>query len=129
MPPAPEPNYKPQGKYIELNGLKTYVSGPEDADKAILVLYDIFGFKNQILQGADLLAWGDKNSPKQVFMPDMFQESGPADIAWYPPVSFELADDFDGLVFHYRAFVILIDIYMCRTDQGHPHRARSRTTC
>lgn len=85
MPPAPEPGYEPQGKYITLNGLKTYVSGPADADKAILMLYDIFGFKNQILQGADLLAWSNKENPMQVFMPNFFEESGPADIAWYPP--------------------------------------------
>ena len=61
------------------------MTGPEDADQAILVCYDIFGFKSQIIQGADLLAWSDKDHPKQVFMPNFFQESGPADIAWYPP--------------------------------------------
>jgi dienelactone hydrolase len=101
VPPAPEPDYKPQGDYTKLNGLKTYVTGPKDADKAILVLYDIFGFKNQILQGADLLAWSDKDSTYQVFMPDFFQESGPADIAWYPP-------DTDEKVRRYRRSALVV---------------------
>jgi dienelactone hydrolase len=61
------------------------VTGPDNADTAILVVYDIFGYFPQILQGADILAHSDKEHPMQVFMPDFFQEHGCADIAWYPP--------------------------------------------
>jgi dienelactone hydrolase len=48
-----------------------------------LVVYDIFGFFNQTLQGADILAHTD-DIKYQVFMPDFF-EGKPADISWYPP--------------------------------------------
>ena len=59
-------------------------TGPADAKKAILIVYDIFGFFSQTLQGADILAYGDKENPYKVFMPDFF-EGSPADISWYPP--------------------------------------------
>lgn len=45
---------------------------------------DIFGFFPQTLQGADILAYGDKEREYQVFMPDFF-DGKPADISWYPP--------------------------------------------
>ena len=57
------------------------VTGPASAKTAILVIYDIFGFFPQTLQGADILANSDKNHTYQVFMPDFF-EGEPADIAW-----------------------------------------------
>lgn len=59
-------------------------TGPKDAKQGILVVFDIFGFFNQTLQGADILAYTDKDHPYQVFMPDFF-EGSPADISWYPP--------------------------------------------
>jgi len=59
-------------------------TGPSDAKRALLVIYDIFGFFPQTLQGADILAHGDKEHPYQVFMPDFF-DGKPADISWYPP--------------------------------------------
>jgi hypothetical protein len=49
-----------------------------------LVIYDIFGFFPQTLQGADILAHSDEEHQFQVFMPDWF-EGSPADISWYPP--------------------------------------------
>jgi dienelactone hydrolase len=58
-------------------------TGPKDAKQGILVVYDIFGFFNQTLQGADILAYTD-DQKYQVFMPDFF-EGSPADISWYPP--------------------------------------------
>jgi hypothetical protein len=96
--------YKPKGDYITVDGLKTCKSfpnyshpllhntklphtdatGPKDAKRGILVIYDIFGFFNQTLQGADILAYSDAEHPYQVFMPDFF-EGKPADISWYPP--------------------------------------------
>ena len=47
-------------------------------------MYDIFGYYPQTLQGADILAYTDKEHPYQVFMPDFF-EGSPADISWHPP--------------------------------------------
>jgi len=76
--------YQPKGDYIEVDGLKTYATGSKDAKLGILVVYDIFGFFNQTLQGADILAYTDKDRQYQVFMPDFF-EGKPADILWYPP--------------------------------------------
>lgn len=90
--------------------MKTYATGPSDAKSALLVspytrchlpnkenavrgealtvvdqiIYDIFGFFPQTLQGADILAHGDKEHHYQVFMPDFF-DGKPADISWYPP--------------------------------------------
>jgi dienelactone hydrolase len=60
------------------------VTGPSDASQAILVIYDIFGYFPQTLQGADILAHSDKEHQYQIFMPDFFMGS-PADISWYPP--------------------------------------------
>lgn len=75
--------YKEKGKYITVNGLKTYNTGPSSASQGILVIYDIFGFFPQTIQGADILAHSGKEN-YQVFMPDWF-DGNPADISWYPP--------------------------------------------
>jgi len=84
IPPIVATGYEVKGKYVELNGMKTYVTGPSDAKEAILVFYDIFGFKDQIIQGADILAYSDKEHSYLVIMPAWFGDE-PADIAWYPP--------------------------------------------
>ncbi|KAI1302636.1 Alpha/Beta hydrolase protein [Xylaria venustula] len=84
IPPVVVEGYQAKGQYIELNGVKTYVTGPADASKAILVAYDIFGFLPQILQGADILATGNTEQSYQVFMPDFFS-GNPAKMEWYPP--------------------------------------------
>lgn len=60
------------------------VTGSSSAKTGIFVIYDIFGFFPQTLQGADILANGDKEKSHQVFIPDFF-EGNPADISWYPP--------------------------------------------
>ncbi|KAL9536340.1 hypothetical protein SMMN14_00361 [Sphaerulina musiva] len=83
VPPIVAEGYKEKGEWITVNGMKTYATGPSDAKKAILVVYDIFGFFPQTLQGADILAYSDKERPYQVFMPDFF-EGQPADISWLP---------------------------------------------
>lgn len=80
--------YEPKGRYIDLDGVKTYVTGPPDADKAILAVYDIFGFFPQTLQGADILATSNVEQSYQIFMPDFFN-GNPAKIDWYPPVNDE----------------------------------------
>lgn len=57
------------------------VTGPESAKTSILVIYDIFGYFPQTIQGADILSTSDKGHQYQVFMPDFF-EGNPCDIAW-----------------------------------------------
>ncbi|CZR51727.1 probable hydrolase related to dienelactone hydrolase [Phialocephala subalpina] len=84
IPPIVSKGYEPKGKYETIGGLKTYVTGPADATKAILYIYDIFGYFPQSLQGADILSIADDKTKYQVFMPDWF-EGKPADISWYPP--------------------------------------------
>lgn len=84
IPPIISKGYEPKGKYVTLNGLKTYVTGPSNASQALFLVYDIFGFFDQTLQGADILAHSDKEHQYQVYMPDFF-EGEPADISWYPP--------------------------------------------
>ncbi|KAL5363236.1 dienelactone hydrolase family protein [Aspergillus floccosus] len=83
IPPVVAKGYEPKGEYKTINGLKTYVTGPESATKAILVVYDIFGFFPQTLQGADILSTSNEKKYR-VFMPDFF-EGQPADISWFPP--------------------------------------------
>ncbi|KAH8431651.1 dienelactone hydrolase family protein [Aspergillus melleus] len=83
IPPVVAKNYQAKGEYKTINGLKTYVTGPEDATKAILVIYDIFGFFPQTLQGADILSTANTQKYR-VFIPDFF-EGQPADISWFPP--------------------------------------------
>ncbi|KJF61236.1 dienelactone hydrolase [Coccidioides immitis RS] len=84
IPPVISSGYETKGKYITLNGMKTYVTGPESAQEAILVVYDIFGFFPQTLQGADIVSTSDPDRKYRVFMPDFFDGS-PANISWYPP--------------------------------------------
>lgn len=69
IPPVVSDGYKEKGEWITINGMKTYTTGPKDAKSALLVVYDIFGFFPQTLQGADLLAHSDKDHQYQVFMP------------------------------------------------------------
>ncbi|KAI8947666.1 Alpha/Beta hydrolase protein [Xylaria longipes] len=88
IPPVVDEGYEPKGRYIDIYGLKTYVTGSPDADKAILAAYDIFGFFPQTLQGADILATGDTKQSYQVFIPDFFN-GNPAKMDWYPPVNDE----------------------------------------
>lgn len=64
------------------------MTGPADSDKAILSVYDIFGFFPQTIQGADILANGDAERKYQVYIPDLF-EGNPARIEWYPPTDDE----------------------------------------
>ena len=59
-------------------------TGPADAKHAIFYVFDIFGFFPQTLQGADILAYGNKERPYRVYMPDLF-DGKPANIEWYPP--------------------------------------------
>ncbi|KAI8966342.1 alpha/beta-hydrolase [Daldinia sp. FL1419] len=84
IPPVVDQGYEPKGTYAELNGTKFYVTGPPDSDKAILAVYDAFGFYPQTIQGLDILAYGCSDRKYQVFMPDFFN-GNPAELEWYPP--------------------------------------------
>jgi len=84
IPPIVTKDYQQKGKYETIGGLKTYVTGPSDATKAIFVIYDIFGYYPQTLQGADILSTSNDHQKYLVFIPDFF-EGKPADISWYPP--------------------------------------------
>ena len=43
-------DYSAKGNYVDVNGTKTYRTGPTDAESGIFIVYDIFGFSNQALQ-------------------------------------------------------------------------------
>jgi dienelactone hydrolase len=60
------------------------VTGPETATRALLLIYDIFGYQDQILQGADILAHSDKERQYQVYMPDFF-DGDYISMSDYPP--------------------------------------------
>ncbi|KAJ5542758.1 hypothetical protein N7535_005182 [Penicillium sp. DV-2018c] len=85
IPPVVSKGYNAKGEYKTINGLKTYVTGPESASKAILVIFDIFGFFDQTLQGADILA-NSTDQKYRVFIPDFF-EGQHFDIASFPPTT------------------------------------------
>ncbi|KAM5438108.1 hypothetical protein McanMca71_000473 [Microsporum canis] len=101
LPPVVDTAYEPKGKYVTINGMKTYVTGPDSATEAILVDTDIFGFFPQTLQGADIISTSDSERKYRVFMPDFFDGS-PADISWYPPDTDEKKEKF-GAFFQNRA--------------------------
>ncbi|KAG5947388.1 hypothetical protein E4U59_001211 [Claviceps monticola] len=84
VPPVVSKGYEVKGTYEKIGGYKTYVTGASDATKVLLVIYDIFGYFEQTLQGADILAHSDADDKCKVLIPDWF-EGSPADIEWYPP--------------------------------------------
>ncbi|KAA8636229.1 hypothetical protein SMACR_05023 [Sordaria macrospora] len=84
IPPVVTSGYNARGTYGEYDGLKTYVTGPDEATKGIVVIYDIFGYFDQTVQGADILATSDDHTKYKVFMPDWFKGE-PCPIEWYPP--------------------------------------------
>ncbi|KAL8760153.1 MAG: hypothetical protein Q9199_000291 [Rusavskia elegans] len=77
-------DYKAKGDYIDLDGMRVYTTGPSTATSAIFIIYDIFGFSSQTLQGADILAHADQNHQYQVFMPDFFKGK-PLPQSVFPP--------------------------------------------
>ncbi|MCJ1323998.1 hypothetical protein MMC10_000660 [Thelotrema lepadinum] len=91
LPPA-EANYTPIGEYIEVSGFKTYddpitpftadKTGPAKAKTAIVLIYDVFGFAPQTIQGADLLSHVKDGSA--VYVPDFLRGSY-VDPSWLPP--------------------------------------------
>ena len=64
--------------------MKADVTGPPTAKRALMVLYDIFGYSPQILRGADILASSkEEEEGYLVFMPD-FYDGNPAPHEIYP---------------------------------------------
>ena len=85
-------------KYTNTLG-KPDVTGPSTANKGIFIIYDIFSWSPQILQGADILSTSDKNQQYQVFMPD-FLDGKLAEKAWYVifPAASECEKESDGML-------------------------------
>jgi len=83
IPPVVSSGYSAKGQYHEVDGLKTYITGPDDATKGIVMIFDIFGYFDQTIQGADILSTSDHQKYK-VFIPDWFA-GDPCPIDWYPP--------------------------------------------
>ncbi|KAI9491664.1 dienelactone hydrolase [Zychaea mexicana] len=71
IPPV-DSDYQPVGTVENVGDIQlpTYVVGPKDAKKALLVIYDVFGFHNNTKQFCDVLA---KNCGYKVVMPDFFR--------------------------------------------------------
>lgn len=86
VPPVVSSGYSKKGAYETIGGKKTYVTGPSDAAKGIVVVEDIFGFFDQTIQGADILATSDEHNKYRVFFPDLLKED-PCPIEWYPPTT------------------------------------------
>ncbi|KAK5991030.1 putative AIM2 family protein C30D10.14 [Cladobotryum mycophilum] len=94
IPPIVSKGYEKKGSYQEIGGYKTYVTGPANATKAIVVIFDIFGYFDQTLQGADILAHSDKhqqyrlppdNEEKQKKLGEFFGTFPPPKIAGLVP--------------------------------------------
>ncbi|KAL6252556.1 hypothetical protein RBB50_000275 [Rhinocladiella similis] len=61
-----------------------YRTGPLTAKKAIMHVYDLFGYTNQTFQGADMLSTQGKE-PYLVLMPDFIGSRKAAKLEWFEP--------------------------------------------
>ncbi|KAK0749442.1 Alpha/Beta hydrolase protein [Schizothecium vesticola] len=84
VPPVVSTGYTPKGSYDNIHDFKTYATGPDDATRGIVVVFDIFGYFDQTIQGADILANSDAHHKYKVVMPDWFKGDA-CPIEWYPP--------------------------------------------
>ncbi|KAI0203234.1 alpha/beta-hydrolase [Astrocystis sublimbata] len=87
VPPIASKGYNAKGKYEELGGLNTYVTGTSSTSKGIITIFDIFGFYPQTLQGADITAESG-DAKYKVFIPDWFK-GAPYPLEHFPPASEE----------------------------------------
>jgi dienelactone hydrolase len=82
IPPV-EAAYEPKGSFKAYAGFpKAYITGPEGTGRALIAVYDIFGFWPQTEQGADILA---SVLGAKVVMPDFFHPDPPYPVAEFPP--------------------------------------------
>ncbi|SPC66980.1 related to AIM2 - cytoplasmic protein involved in mitochondrial function or organization [Ustilago sp. UG-2017b] len=91
IPPV-KSDYSPKGTTEKIGGLDAYVIGPKDAKKAIVVVYDVFGYWPTTKQGADLLAEATK---ARIVMPDFFRGK-PIAQEDYPPKTEEKKQKFQN---------------------------------
>ncbi|KAF3769862.1 hypothetical protein M406DRAFT_246055 [Cryphonectria parasitica EP155] len=70
IPPVSS-QYSEKGRYETIAGFKTYVTGPADATRIVIEIYDVFGFASQTIQGADRLAEHLGNT--LVVLPDLLE--------------------------------------------------------
>jgi len=71
-----EGTYKPYGVFD-----RVYITGDKN-ETALVIVYDIFGYFPQTLQGADILA---KTLGARIFMPDFFGEGNAFGLENFPP--------------------------------------------
>ncbi|ORX93391.1 alpha/beta-hydrolase [Basidiobolus meristosporus CBS 931.73] len=69
LPPVVS-DYQPKGSIEKIDDLSVYFVGPKDAKKAVVVIYDIFGFHPNTKQFCDIL--GEKFNFR-VALPDFFR--------------------------------------------------------
>ncbi|RPA99072.1 hypothetical protein L873DRAFT_1835603 [Choiromyces venosus 120613-1] len=81
IPPVVTHDYTAKGTYETVANFKSYITGPKSSKTGILVIFDIFGYFPQTLQGADILASAGGHL---VVMPDFFHGEA-ADPNCYPP--------------------------------------------
>ncbi|EED22789.1 hypothetical protein TSTA_062760 [Talaromyces stipitatus ATCC 10500] len=82
-------DYQAQGEWLDILGEKVYVVGDKAANRAIVWVFDIFGYSPQTLRGADVVAanlLSSSKGPVTVLIPDWF-DGTVADKAWVPPVT------------------------------------------
>lgn len=86
-------DYAPKGKMQNIGGVDCYVIGNEQCDKAIVGIFDVFGYWPSTQQGADILA---AMTNVRVILPDFFAGSPlPQDVVpWDTPEKKAAVDDF-----------------------------------
>ncbi|KAI1797533.1 hypothetical protein LXA43DRAFT_980911 [Ganoderma leucocontextum] len=119
IPPV-HSDYTPKGTYKPYAGFnKVYVAGPETPGKiAIICVYDIFGFKPQTQQGADILA---EELKAQIIMPDFFEPGEPWSLDRFPPQGEDkkkLQEFFGGLAKPADAVAKLINVARTLKSEG-----------
>ncbi|PWW73661.1 alpha/beta-hydrolase [Tuber magnatum] len=80
IPPVVAHDYTPKGAFETAANFKSYITGRKSSKTGILVVFDIFGYFPQTLQGADILA----SAGHLVVMPDFFKGEA-AEPDCYPP--------------------------------------------
>ncbi|OCH92727.1 hypothetical protein OBBRIDRAFT_791027 [Obba rivulosa] len=120
IPPV-KSDYTPKGVFKSYAGFnKVYVTGPETKSTLALVcVYDIFGFKPQTQQGADILA---EKLNAQVLMPDFFEPGEPWPADKFPPQTDEekakLQEFFGGIANPQTAVQKLIEVGRALKSDG-----------